>query len=327
MENLPNEIIHEILITNMNSCKDILNFCITNSKNKEMCKDDSIYLIKQAIRKKFPSFNVNAFVEKLNIEFDKKKTPSKKFSYLHGNGTYQKEFDSMSDIKINPERPYLWSDVKKNLLKLSKILKDNNINELKIIINSLPSISKFWIRFMEITINDPDNINKKINYILNPYKDFEEKYKKLQELNLDEIIDIFIRKNSDKWIDIGNYKQFNFNSKNYCFNIIPPVNFPEGTEKRKYILTILCRILNINNSQKKMEKRKIITDAINHIYNPNVSWQSIEKYTKIRKKKNLIDLDKYLYNIMSSSQYTNNKDEAIEYILNEMCNKISLDIM
>jgi hypothetical protein len=323
MEHLPKEIVNEI-ISNMTSCRDILNFCITNSKNKEMCKDDSIYLIKEAIRKKFPKFNVSDFIKKLEMEFDKKNQPSKKFSYLHGNGAYQKEFDSMPDIKINPLNPYSWKDIQKNLLKLSKNLKNNNEdNDIKNIIDSFTyeftenlkvNITYFGKRQSKSTIFDD---------ILNPYKDFEENYKKLQELNLDEIIDIFIRKNSDKWIDIGNYKEFNFDSNNYCFNIIPPVNFPEGTEKRKYVLTILCRILNINENE-KMEKREVIIDVMNRFYKKDASWSQIEKYLKKFNNKK-ISIDENVYRM---AQYTLNKDEAIEYMLkNEMCNKISLEIL
>lgn len=314
MDNLPKEIINEIM-SNMTSCSDILNFCITNSENKNLCKDNALYFIKEAIHKKIPEFNVNEFIEKL----DRINQTSKKFSYLQGTGIYQKEFDALPNININPAHPYTWADIKTFLLELSKILnqdyEDTQIPEIRL----KDILNKFTWEFTE---NLPPNSkgrgtrqNNVIDDILNPYKNFEENYKKLKELNLDEYIDIFIR----KWV-INNNKAFKFESKDYCFNIIPSIKSVE--QKDKYILTILCKILNL--SKENVEKREMLIDIMNRFYRSDASWGAIEKYMK--KYKNKFDIGKEFYKEFQNESSYKTKDQVIEYMLKkEMCNTISLE--
>lgn len=62
MDKLPNEVIEEI-ISNFDSCKDILNFCKINSKTRESCKNNSLLLIKKAIKNKHPLLSIDKYIK------------------------------------------------------------------------------------------------------------------------------------------------------------------------------------------------------------------------------------------------------------------------
>lgn len=251
MNKLPREIVNEI-ISNLNSCKDVLNFCITNSGNKELCKNDSIYLIKTIIQKKFPSFQVNDFIKEISLDFDKiNNESSKKFSYLNGTGVYQMEFDKMPDVGIFSSHSnfyyYTWKQVHDTLLHISKAIKDAKIDNIRknIIISDFTKVFASYAESARTNVYLPNNEIETLNVlytltIRNLGIDDAKLEKDLNEIDFDKFIDTFIIFNKHLWID--KYEKFE------DIKFIQPVYFEKGMDKKKYILTILCKILNLKDS-------------------------------------------------------------------------------
>lgn len=231
MNKLPVEVIDEI-VSNLDSCKNILNFCIINSKNKELCKNDSLYLIKRAIGKKYPTFQINNFIKQISDDIDKLDKKSSPFSYLDGKGVYQEDFDAMTDTKIAKRNYYTWKDVRNSLLYLSesiktdKSLSDIDVDEFLPLVDSINS-----------GVELPDTLQESLDIMK---KIIVKRVNDIKNLgNFDRFIDLFIIFNKFKWTT-NDYNKYNYKD----IKFLPPVYFKKDTDKHKYILTILCKILN-----------------------------------------------------------------------------------
>ena len=226
IQKLPVEMIYQI-VTSMDSCSDILNFCITNSENKSICKENSHYLIKKAIERKYPGFRVTEFTKQISEDFDKALRNSSEFSYLNGTGIYQKDFDAMPDTFISATNRYRWTAIKTSLLFISQALKDKRT------ITMTGQLLPFMDSFGDFKFNSEARPFLEI-FRTRRFGDF-------QSLYFDSFIDIFVRLNKESWAPI--YEKYAVTTGPFCFNFTGSVDPPSG-DKQKYILTILCKILN-----------------------------------------------------------------------------------
>lgn len=231
---LPTEILFEIL-SQMDNCRDILTFCITNSKNKEMCQKNVIYIIKKTIEKKYPNFQIKKFISQIEEDAKKVLLDSQPFSYSKGSGVYQEEFNQMPSKFISKYNRYNWSDIKDAFIYISKCLETNvEINFLEI----LPLLDTMW-GFGLTEMHTTGEHTYIIDILSN------QKFKKLKGYNFDKFIDAFIRYNKHRWMPENNYSQFNQSQLTFS----DFVYFTKEKEQQ-YLLTILCKIFKTNPDSK-----------------------------------------------------------------------------
>lgn len=236
---LPNEIIYNI-VASMENCRDILNFCIINTQNKEMCQKNAKYLIRKAIERKYPNFPIKDFLLQIENDILNVGKESAPFSYLNGNGIYQKEFDMMPDSRIGIYNRFKWTEIKDNLLYISKCIKNNELPDL---LKILPFLESMW-GFNLTSFYSTGDYTRIID-ILNNYNDIHatesakrKNFESLKKFNFDKLIDVFIRFNKYKWIPQEDYRRFNQPQFSFSGHI--------DNDENKYILSILCKILKGN---------------------------------------------------------------------------------
>jgi hypothetical protein len=258
MNKLPNEIVYQI-VAKMENCRDILNFCITNSQNKEMCQRDSVYLIRKAIERKYPNFPIKNFLLQIKDDIVKAPLDSPLFGYLNGNGVYQKEFDQMPESQISNFNKFKWSEIKENLLYISKCLQTDELIKLERIIPFSNSMWGFKLTPFHSMGEHTHIFTTLSSYISSPTKRL---FEGLKEYNFDILIDALIRFNKHRW----NFDYTRFNQPQFKFTGYVDFNVERNGDR--YLITILCKILK-GESIIKLNLKKTVSEYLEEQKNKN----------------------------------------------------------